>query len=491
MGIDCETKVFSGPRFVVANEWRSHKAEHRDRFDHGEEGEEEEEEEMDSEESELDDWRRREPSSFVDTRELRPNSRPCRSWDDGRGSCYHGHRCHFRHDTPAKERPAYKEWLARRPEGDLKAGPTGYFRLSMSEPDRSTDQLYDEMVADPIMRAGLGLGVHFPVGGTSIYLDGEFPGGVQRLGYSDSETDCWWRVPDPAVLLGAVSDGSVASDRAELLKLLERELTIARARLTAMRFTHPRTPHAGRVRREGFLEKAKAGIAAALRVLGAARNPSSPPAPASAANHTIRPVVAAVQAAMGGVEDLCERERGLQAHAKFEEKYDSEEEVSDDEDDSNDVYRQLDPKFDSYALIIEESDEEYDHYNRWPTLDLGRRTRREEALRCKEGAYKQRGRGGYSGRYDDDGDFGDGYCNCAEAAIDAAYGALEHVHAIARLLQMPGNLQTYHHGWPAETATDGQLLAAASAKMHENSLRAFLRRAATDGHEVLINHSVG
>ena len=44
---------------------------------------------------------------------------------------------------------------------------------------------------------------------------------------------------------------------------------------------------------------------------------------------------------------------------------------------------------------------------------------------------------------------------------------------------------------PAESATDDELLGAASTQAHVHSLRGFLRHAAAQGHEVLINHSVG
>jgi hypothetical protein len=156
MGIVSETSLSSGPRWLVRREWRSHQAEYDP--DDGEETAEEPAAQH-PDEAALVAWLHEQPSEIKDSQVLRPGSQPCYNWNSGRGSCRFGEACHFRHDVDMEARPEYAPWLARRPPvAELRKGPEGCFNLTMRDPDRLTDELFDEMVADPIMRVALGLG---------------------------------------------------------------------------------------------------------------------------------------------------------------------------------------------------------------------------------------------------------------------------------------------------------------------------------------------
>jgi hypothetical protein len=260
-------------------------------------------------------------------------------------------------------------------------------------------------------------------------------------------------------------------------------------------------------------------------------------------------VVEAVQEALRCVELLYERESNLLDHTRQredgetpgharerlvvaatgwnseEEEYDSEEDEetwqarrrtggqrAHPADDPNDIYRQLDPKFDSYPLgMFYGNDHDEDDYEEEYGGGNDLVCRRMEAYRCKEGdaailakrkAHRRRIR-----YRSDDSDFDPWRefktCGCELAALSAAGSALEHIVIAGRLLQVP--LQkvpqrayaAYHRhpaylAWPRDVeATDEQLLAAAAEQMHLHLLRPFLRKAIADGHEVLIHHHVG
>ena len=150
----------------------------------------------------------------------------------------------------------------------------------MDEPNRTKDDLYHEMAADAVMRTALGL---------DSAADGwtleRLSDGVLRIGHSEETTDCWWRVNNPAVLLG--SDlGAPTDARRELLSTMGKNLTAALHKLQSLAFDHPNTPHATRVRfRETHLHKATEGVRNALRVVEAAKTArASSGASVSAAN---------------------------------------------------------------------------------------------------------------------------------------------------------------------------------------------------------------
>jgi hypothetical protein len=157
----------------------------------------------------------------------------------------------------------------------MSSPPEGYFKLSMEEPNRMTDDLYDEMAADPMMRTALGLGENGPedlgYGPGPVEKLGD---GVLRIGHSEETTDCWWRVTNPAALLGGGAASAPSDGRRELLGTVAKELTAARHQLQSFAFDHPNTPHASSVRfREKYLHKATLGVNNALRVVEAAKVP--------------------------------------------------------------------------------------------------------------------------------------------------------------------------------------------------------------------------
>jgi hypothetical protein len=119
MGIHCDTTLCSGPRAVVAGEWRAQVAEARAGFGSEEEhAESDEEENVDTELTAYQQWQAEQPHDVKDNRALlRPYAAKCRNWSGRVGSCSYGQGCHFRHDTDARDRPEFEEWRARNPGG--------------------------------------------------------------------------------------------------------------------------------------------------------------------------------------------------------------------------------------------------------------------------------------------------------------------------------------------------------------------------------------
>ena len=497
MGIHCDTTLYAGPPAVVAGKWRENingaRDEARDLFGSAEESGEEhegEDEEVDIELTAYQQWQAEKQGDIKDTRPLRPHAAACRSWTGRIGSCFYDQNCHFRHDTAAFDRPEFEEWRARNPggpESKLTRGPSGNFKLGMQEPNRTTDDLYDEMAADPIMRTALGLGLGGPEG--LDYCPGpaeKLSAGVMRFGYDFEEmTVCWWRVTNPAALLGGGAAGAPIDGRRELLGTMAKELTAARHQLQSLAVALPETQ----------LYKATNGVSSALRVVEAAKaaptaNASAPASTATTApiastaatastastasasadsapagidpksglpfyvvggkstwDHPTRPVVASVLTAISAVGSLKQHEIALH---------------NDAEPDSDD-------------------DEDYDEA---------------EHAYCQLGSKRRRS------SYDYYDDFDRGQSNGSEATLTAACRAESHLLKIAEMLRLPPAERPvpqfmytpqYMQPYPLPTsdATDDAILTAASSDAHKADLRLFLRYAAAKGHEVLIHHNVG
>ena len=253
----------------------------------------------------------------------------------------------------------------------------------MAEEDRTTDELYDEMAKDPTMRTVLGLDVDGPSGLNYLPKLDKLSGGVLRIGTTEETTQCWWRVPDPLVLLGDTA-GAPTDARRALLEIMSKELTAARHKLQSLTFDHLNTPHATRVHhRETHLLKAVKGVSNAQRVVEAAKttrrlsasvSASSTAEGATAASstavasidpssglpfyvvggtstwdHPTRPVVASILHAASAVGSLKCHESDLQRRAEpndesddDEEEEDSEEEHPDDASDAIDPYDEFD-----------------------------------------------------------------------------------------------------------------------------------------------------
>jgi hypothetical protein len=208
MGISSRTSVCSGPRWLVRRRWEGHQDDAHDGGSDYSDETTDEPAEQHPDEAALQNWLHQQPPEIVDTRELRPGSGACRNWDFGRGSCRFGRACHFRHNAHSDAHPA---WLARRPPvAELREGPTNRFQLTVHNPHRDTDEVFEEMAADPIMRVALGVGPKGiessdPGWGT---VTGTLPSGVRRSGHGagcGDTTECWWLVPDPSVLLVCAS----------------------------------------------------------------------------------------------------------------------------------------------------------------------------------------------------------------------------------------------------------------------------------------------
>ena len=530
MGIHCDTSISSGPRHVVKRIFRQHVDEYRANRGMSDASDDSEANEEDAaHEATMEAWNAARPSSITDSRALlRPHASACRNWDEavnrcGVGRCYFGDGCHFRHETDAVHRPEYKQWEAQRPAGtELVAGPTGYFKLSVHT-DQLTDALYNEMYCDRVIRDALGLGGDGPDG-----EDFDLPFGVKRLSTGEGcDAECWWRVPNPSALLGSGSQ-AVPRPTDELLESAEKEMRRALDRLSSgLTFDHPNTPHAYRVQgHENFLRNAKSSLQNAIEYLQRLRGASgiyltslasSSSSSSSLSHHPRHPIYHHIYVAIWAVHALLSHEQGLIEKAEPGNRWDSddtddsddddEEDEDDDEDEDEDEdvraerrigrkmdrmarlrreedepYRQLDPAFDRYEKVVQVY-ESYDHFEQT-------RTNRQEALRCKEGDRHKRRRGDWS-NYDDANGFGS-RCKCAEATFRAAIDAYDICMTLAAALKMPKyEFSTEQLKALPEAATDDELLNAAAGDAHKSSLRAFLRHAASKGHEVLISHSVG
>ena len=469
MGVIQTRSFFSGTRAAIAEEW-SHAT-----FEHQEVVGDDDDEEYFGDFSGDEDYQMPPlpsvPAPCVDNRILRPGATNCRNWS-AQGSCHFGQGCHFRHggETPAYRQAVAAQYAAK--AARVTAGPTGYYKLNMQEPDKQTDDLFDELEADPRIAAALGL----PLRG-DFDLRYSFENSVQRVGHSEETTNIVWRIRDPSILLDPAQDQGGGQAAAELLQLVEKELQVALSALRSVRFDHSYGNHARRVQQEGYLSMAQSLLPGALAAVHAAR----------AGKPWVQPLLEAA----GAVWDFHGWEQKL-FDSLTEERSDngsqpSDDELDDEEEELNETFRMLDPGFDAREKRHDADDDDpYDPYDGVSCLRYReKRYRRQDAYECD---VKSRSlhhvRGYHSGGYLDDGG-----CNCSEVARDKSGVAQYHMRKALDALGLCTS-----SGAPKPKPidkTDAELLAAAAQKHTGEGFRAFLRRAATAGHEVIIKHNVG
>lgn len=469
MGIHSDTKFFSGTRAAIAEEWRHAIDEHKDMF-----CDDDDEEEYFSEFSSDEDYQLPPlpsvPAPYVDNRILRPGATACRNWA-AQGSCYFGQGCHFRHC--GGETPAYRQAVAARyaaKAARMTVGPAGYYKLNTQEPDKHHDDLFDELEADPRIAAALGL----PLRG-DFDLRYSFENSVQRVGHSEETTNIVWRIRDPSVLLGPAQEQGGGQAAAELLQLVEKELQVALGALRSVRFDHSYSNHARRVHQESYLSMAQGLLPGALAAIHAAR--------------AGKPWVEPLLEAAGAVWHFYSWEQRL-FDSLTEERSDngsqpSDDELDDEEEELNETFRMLDPDFDAREKRHDADDDDDDPYGAFCLRYREKRYRRQDAYECNmKSRPLHRAHGYRSGGY-----FDDGGCNCSEVARDKSDVAQYHMR---KALEALGLCTSSGAPKPKPVdKTDAELLAAAAEKHTGEGFRAFLRRAATAGHEVIIKHNVG